>query len=124
MECHKYGSICSVFSHIPIDSSHGPNMVSHKVQTRARSLFELLPDSVHSNAVAVELSITRRTKRAEISNRRSLAHWSDGFRSQIYVATTDEKMHVFHLKGKRVSTLKTPALVTQLEVLQARYRNF
>lgn len=91
--------------------------------SRARSLFELLPDSVHSNTVAVELSITRRTKRAGISDRRSVAHWWGGFRSQIYVATTDEKMHVYHLKGKRVSTFKTPALVTQLEVLQARYRN-
>lgn len=42
------------------------------------------------------------------------------FLSQIYVATTDCSLHAYRLKGRKDFTLKMPALVTQLEVVQTR----
>ena len=42
------------------------------------------------------------------------------FLSQIYVATTDRSLHAYRLKGRKDFTLKMPALVTQLEVVQTR----
>lgn len=40
--------------------------------------------------------------------------------TQIYVATCDQKLHAYHLKGRRDFILKMPALVLQLEVLETR----
>ncbi|CAM9236080.1 unnamed protein product, partial [Hapterophycus canaliculatus] len=39
---------------------------------------------------------------------------------QIYVATTDHSLHAYHLKGRRDTSLRMPALVTQLESMQTR----
>ncbi|CAN0169320.1 unnamed protein product, partial [Discosporangium mesarthrocarpum] len=39
---------------------------------------------------------------------------------QIYVATTDNRLHSYHIKGKRNYTLDVGALITNLEVLSTR----
>eukprot|EP00903_Cladosiphon_okamuranus_P005978 g5900.t1 len=39
---------------------------------------------------------------------------------QVYAATTDNSLHAYHLKGRRDFSLKMPALVSQLEVVQTR----
>ncbi|CAM9559432.1 unnamed protein product, partial [Sphacelaria rigidula] len=39
---------------------------------------------------------------------------------QFYVATTDHKVHAYHLKGRREFTIKMPSLVVQLELVKTR----